>query len=474
MMKKTVADSLPYLGLNSKTESLWLKDGSATRTFRVVPRNSLSATDEDLEGLRAGLNNLISQLPEGTLLQVFFTRKKVGTENDPALVRWKKSHEVEGANVIGLDARKSLFESRLELLKKREKTDPYFQTDILVTVRVTSERFRNPASLQGPLSFLSAFNRSKATRKSQIEVEAELGKISQGLRQSFETMEFEVSNVSPQERLSFIYRYLNPDRDQPMSEVVDTIDIDDLMISDYCSLTDMIETREGLQLGKSRIRIASLKNLPESSTPALFIPFAMQTQEFTLVTTTLILNQTNERERLSRRQRVTQALSAGTRVRNLQAETQLQDIEDTLIAMIARGEKLVSISHHFIMKEDKNDPFAFPKMLENAARSGSGSQWFEETVGAYPVFFSTLPFAPTFITRPKRVLSGVASDLLPLYGIGPGHEEASVLFETDYKSLFGFSLFEKSPTGNGILIGSTGSGKSTLACGLILGMVAAS
>jgi type IV secretory pathway VirB4 component len=33
-------------------------------------------------------------------------------------------------------------------------------------------------------------------------------------------------------------------------------------------------------------------------------------------------------------------------------------------------------------------------------------------------------------------------------------------------------LFEKSPSANAILIGSTGSGKSTLACGLILGMTA--
>ena len=69
-------------------------------------------------------------------------------------------------------------------------------------------------------------------------------------------------------------------------------------------------------------------------------------------------------------------------------------------------------------------------------------------------------------------LAPAISDMLPIYGSGPGHEEASVLFETVDQGITAFSLFEKSPSGNAILIGSTGSGKSTLACGLILGMTA--
>lgn len=114
----------------------------------------------------------------------------------------------------------------------------------------------------------------------------------------------------------------------------------------------------------------------------------------------------------------------------------------------------------------------FEKVLDESSRLGAGCEWFEETVGAYPVFFGILPFAPTFITRPKRILTSHLSDFLPLFGIGPGHTNAEVIFETPYQSILGFSLFEKSPSANGILIGSTGSGKSTLACGLILGMTA--
>ena len=112
----------------------------------------------------------------------------------------------------------------------------------------------------------------------------------------------------------------------------------------------------------------------------------------------------------------------------------------------------------------------FEKVLDESNRLGPGCQWFEETVGAYPVFFGILPFAPTFITRPKRMLTSHLSDFLPIFGIGQGHENAEILFETPYQSILGYSLFEKSPSANAILIGSTGSGKSTLACGLILGM----
>jgi type IV secretory pathway VirB4 component len=115
---------------------------------------------------------------------------------------------------------------------------------------------------------------------------------------------------------------------------------------------------------------------------------------------------------------------------------------------------------------------SFYSVLDRAQKLGPGCQWFEETVGAYPVFLGILPLAPTFVTRPKRLLTSHLSDLLPVYGSGPGHEAAEILFETPQQSLFGFSLFEKSPSANAILIGSTGSGKSTLACGIILGMSA--
>lgn len=112
------------------------------------------------------------------------------------------------------------------------------------------------------------------------------------------------------------------------------------------------------------------------------------------------------------------------------------------------------------------------RLIEEGERIGPGCQWFEETVGAVPVFFGALPFAPTHLTRPKRMLSSAVADLLPVFGQGPGHENAEMLFQTPSGSLLGFSLFEKSPSANAILIGSTGSGKSTLACGIILGMVA--
>lgn len=114
------------------------------------------------------------------------------------------------------------------------------------------------------------------------------------------------------------------------------------------------------------------------------------------------------------------------------------------------------------------------RLIEEAETLGPGCQWFEETVGAYPVFFGSMPFAPTHLTRPKRMLSSTVADMLPIFGHGPGHQDAELLFESPTGSLFGYSLFEKSPSANAILIGSTGSGKSTLACGIILGMSAGS
>ena len=75
-------------------------------------------------------------------------------------------------------------------------------------------------------------------------------------------------------------------------------------------------------------------------------------RDFRLVTVSFDLNQTEERERLLRKQRMAQGMASGNQVRNLMAEVQLKDIEDTLSAIISSGEKLLGVSFQMVGRSE--------------------------------------------------------------------------------------------------------------------------
>jgi len=468
--ERTFSNLLPYLDLDAEKGILWLKDGSAVRILSVCPKSILSATEEELQTIQTGLISAVNQLPEGMLLQCLLVREQTNETSDRAALNWKAAHAKPDEQVIS-DSEERLFGSKLEALRERWANSTLFQTRIYISLRATPEVKSSTFQKLGPFSFLTYGRKSKKARKPVATLLSELEQSSTALKLALEAQGFEVKETPPEEANDYLFRFFNPDRmvNAPiqLSSVNARSDL-----SDAIALTDLIETRKGLALGRSRLRIGSLKTLPESCQPGLMTEFSAETKPFVLVLTILVLSQTEERERLSRRQRLASGMAGGNRVRNISAESQLEDIEETLSAMISSGEKLFATSLHLLTVERDEESHSFQQLLDSAERIGSGCRWFEETVGAYPVFFGILPFAPTFITRPKRLLSSRLSDFLPVFGIGPGHTDASVIFETPYQSILGYSLFEKSPSGNTILIGSSGSGKSTLACGLILGMAA--
>ncbi len=461
-----LGDLLPYLSFDKEKNLLWLKDGSAAFTYRITPKSCLSSTDEELEILRSALSDSLNQLPEGGMLQFLFVRDRAKEKTDEAANNWKAEHP-EGGAAGERDPRVRLLEAKKEQIREQWEDAALFQSHVYLTLRIAPELDGSYGHRQGPLSFLSAM-KSKKEKKAPRGVEGEIAALSESMRLGLEAHGFEIHRPSENEVLDFIYRFLNPERaeaiERPSSQ-------SGLALSETLALTDLIETREGLSLGRTRVRIGSLKSYPDGSTPALMSLFASECESFCLVYTILSLAQGKEKERLSRKQRLATGMAGGNQVRDLHAESQLQDIEDTLSSMISSGEKLFASSIQLLSfgPDVPSSKVAFNKLLECGERLGGGCQWFEETVGAYPVFFGALPFAPTFLTRPKRLLTQNLSDFLPVYGIGPGHREASVLFETQYQSLIGFSLFERSPSGNAIVLGETGSGKSVFVSGLLLG-----
>jgi hypothetical protein len=341
-----LSDLLPYVYYDQHSKLLWLKDGSASKTFSVTPKNCMSFTDDELAGLRSGLTSVLSQIPENTFVQFFLTREKTSSKNDLAFKNWSNSHFSSGGDNHKNAER--LFESKKETLDVLWSQELLFQTRVYVTVRTSPYEKAKTGAQTGVFSHIIFNRESKAKFKSKGQIESETIQTFEQLKQGLESLSFEIQEMGGDEIFDITFRFLNPER-----KITKQISFDSARnLSEQMALSELIESRTGLTLGRTELKIGTLKTMPESSVPALMQSLATLGSSYHFVLTILILPQMQERERLSRKQRLAQGMSAGDRVRNLQAETQLQDIEETMTAMISSGEKLLATSAHVLVFEE--------------------------------------------------------------------------------------------------------------------------
>lgn len=341
-----LSDLLPYISYDQHSKLLWLKDGSASKVFGVTPKNCMSFTDEDLEVLRSGISSVLSQVPENTFIQFFISREKTDDESDLTHKNWREAHL--NKNAVTDSNTDRLFQSKKSMLDVLWARDLLLQTRIYVTVRVSPYEKAKTGAQTGVFSHLIFGRESKSKFKSREVIEIETIQAFDQLKQGLESLSFETSEVTENEVFQTLFKFLNPER-----KITKQINLSSKQnLSDQLALSELIESRRGLTLGRTEIKIGTLKTLPESSLPALMQSLATLGSPYHFILTVLILPQTQERERLSRKQRLTQGMATGNNVRNLHAETQLQDIEETMTAMISSGEKLLAASAHVVVFEE--------------------------------------------------------------------------------------------------------------------------
>ncbi len=112
--QETLSDRLPYFGFEPKTKAIWLKDGSATLSLKVVPRDCSQLTDNDLEALRGALTPILNHLPEGSVLQALLMRERSKPERNEAYGRWVATHTGKPS---ASSERDSLFNARKEVIE---------------------------------------------------------------------------------------------------------------------------------------------------------------------------------------------------------------------------------------------------------------------------------------------------------------------------------------------------------------------
>ncbi len=342
----TVEDKLPYFSFDTETDAIWLKDGSATLSLKIVPKACANMTDEELDSLRHALTPILGQLPEGCVLQALLLRDRSKAGTDEAYQRWLRTHQSDDdSGAIASKARQLLLDSRKKLLEQDFVNGGIFQTRCYLTLRVPPDGKPKPGKSLGPFSHFAFAISGKGQSHSRREILNELEAGLESLRTGLTSIGFDVLNVTHEERMQVIYEWLNPERSR---SVPAPPYMESASISEQVALTDLIENHDGLSLGRTRLNAVTLKSLPEVSIPAMLGGLSSAPTPYSLILTVYVLPQTAERERLLRKQRLAQGMASGNSVRNLMAEAQLKDIEDTIQALISSGEKLLAISYQMV------------------------------------------------------------------------------------------------------------------------------
>ena len=156
------------------------------------------------------------------------------------------------------------------MTEQSEAGGALFQTDIFVTLRVSPEIKSRTMTRMGAFAHLAFWHPSKKSTDKLFprSLVQELGAVTETFRLGLESAGIDVVPIIEQEQTAKIAEFFNPDR---LAQVLgsDPTESHPQNLSERVTLTDLIESKSGLALGKTRIRIGTLKHLPESTVPAL-------------------------------------------------------------------------------------------------------------------------------------------------------------------------------------------------------------
>lgn len=257
------SDLLPYEAWDDTSRMLWLRDGSATQTFLITPKNIVGLTEEDFSYLRSSVTSVLNQIPEGGVLQCLLIREKTSEQSDTASRSWETNHKSDGQAPLW----DRLLQAKKEQLSSLWQEGALFQTKIYLTLRISPESQTKPLAKTGPFSQVAFLKRKLTALKHPSQIRQELEGASSGLRLALESQGFEIREVSGKEEINLIYRYLNPERSQALPHHGDPSF--EKSLSSELALTDFMETERGLKLGRTPVRVGTLRSFPDSSIPCL-------------------------------------------------------------------------------------------------------------------------------------------------------------------------------------------------------------
>lgn len=466
----SLCEELPYWEIEggSPLSYVILNDGSISSGIEVTPLDIECFDNDRLNQLAMGLRGFSNSIPEGYTMQFHM---QIDSDFKKTLAAHESLRTTQNQFLKNLDA------LRVSKIQSDIEENNLFRPRIFAYLKSPKLEVKSFLSLSVVKKF------SKKFAEGFDERLEELSENISGIASSLMGQGFQVRDLSKEELTQNIYRYLNPRRSQnvapPIAASPTDTQFSEITLNKEPELAvasprsqlvfgDLILDRDEFVLDQYKTRILSLKTMPENTSSGQMDSFLRFPFHYDLILTFSVSRQAKEISKLKAKQRTAQSLAhgVGTRVRDLESESQLTTTENLIQELYETGQRIY-VSELLVILREENSKIGV-KLLNQKTREVlsrfktlSGAEGIQETVGAWKIFKSSLPLAPIQLERGRRMKTNNLVDFLPLYGSRLGDEVPVVLLNNRLGSVVALNPYDPGLSNyNSLVTGSSGSGKS--------------
>jgi hypothetical protein len=449
-------------------------DGNFVGGYELRGLTTYFASDEGRDRGKIMLEALLRSLPEQSMRVQF--RYEVAEDTGDLLQRYVASQRSDAQSVTDLDA------IRVERWREKEKAgafmrpilNAYFIWDAVLHHRLIG----TPLKPNGQGFSFSAKECIERSRQEHNYLLAEFESLLRGVETALQAAELGAKRLSDDEFVVETKRALNPL--SPDKRHLRRPEEQHRYTSAREQITDVSivdETDQYLNLNGVLYSFVSFKELPDATFPGVLrelirldFPIIVNAQ-VTIPDQTKVLK--GYKSRLKKMQAAQRDANGGYRI-NVEArvaEEQLVRVQQDIISSSVKAAKL-----SVIIGTRTSFPAVTTSELELAERvidnrrqqllyaiaRMNGAKAVAETLAKRRLFFSSLPGTAEADKRDQDLLTSNAADLLPLEMPWQGTPKSPLfLFETPYRQLIPFSLFDPGLSdANMLVMAKSGGGKT--------------
>jgi hypothetical protein len=457
-------------------------DGSFVAGYELKGLTTYFASDEDRDRGKLMIESLLRSLPEQSMRVQF--RYEVVEDLGNLLDKYIAGQCSEREEVISLDV------LRIERWKSKEQAGAYMRQILHVyfiwDAALHHRIIGKPLRPQGNIFNFSSRKSIERTRQHHRDLLAEFESLLRGIETALEAADLRARRLSDHELFVEAKRALNPlapDRrryrkaGEQLKYSSAREQIADVNIVD--------ETDTYLNVSGVLYSFVSLKELPDATFPGVLRE--LTGLDFPIVVTAQIVTPDQAKvlkgykSRLRKMQAAQRDANGGYRV-NVEAhvaEEQLVRVQQDIISSSVKAAKL-----SLVIGTRTSRPAVTTAELEEAERTidnrrqqllyaiarMNGAKAVSETLAKRRLFFCSLPGMAEGDKRDQDLLTSNAADLLPVEMPWQGTPRSPLfLFETPYRQLIPFSLFDPGLSdANMLVMAKSGGGKTFMVQQLLL------
>jgi type IV secretory pathway VirB4 component len=478
-----VCELLPLRDLPDGDDVMIRTNGAFVAGYELRGVLAYFATDVDRNQTKSMLEALFRSVPDVSMRIQF--RYEISEHLGDLLDSYVGQQRADQAEVMALDAH------RLKMWMEKEHNGFYFETRLHVYLiwdpRVHAKLYHSPHQNRKLGGFTVSQKKAiQRTRKEHETYLAELESILRGIEGSMEAANLGSRRLTTQELFEELKHSQHPTRRDRRPYVPAEEMIEYRSAREQATQASILnETESYLNIDGYLYSVVSLKELPDATFPGMLKNFSTLGFPVVISGQVVIPDQVKVLKGYKKRlQKMTAAQkdADGNFKSNPEAEVaqaQLIQVQRDIISSSLKTAKLslsvvVRTSQPAVTVGDlercERDLANRTQEVLNAFTHMNGAKAVTETIAKRRIFLGTLPGMAEADKRDQDMLTSNVADLVPVEMPWTGTRRSPlILFETPYRQLIPFSMFDPDLSdANGLLMAKSGGGKTLAAQQMLL------